>query len=289
MTHFPALPSAALDELVLAAEKPSRYIGTEFGAVHKDLDQARVRFALAFPDTYEVGMSNLGFRLLYHLLNDRPEVACERVFLPWPDMEGMLAARGIPLFTLESRAPVKAFDVLGITLQFELAYTSVLAMLDLAGVPLLAAERAEDDPLVVGGGPCAFNPEPVADFFDCFVLGDGEEVAVELAAAVAESGFRRGGASRRELLARLARDPGRSTSRPSSRRATTPCPGRSWPSSRSGPATSASSAGWCPTSTPSPPAPTPARSCPSCRRSTTGCPSSSSAAAPAGAASARWG
>jgi radical SAM family uncharacterized protein/radical SAM-linked protein len=208
MTHFPALPSAALDELVLAAEKPSRYIGTEFGAVHKDLDQARVRFALAFPDTYEVGMSNLGFRLLYHLLNDRPEVACERVFLPWPDMEGMLAARGIPLFTLESRAPVKAFDVLGITLQFELAYTSVLAMLDLAGVPLLAAERAEDDPLVVGGGPCAFNPEPVADFFDCFVLGDGEEVAVELATAVAESGFRRGGASRRELVARLAGIPG---------------------------------------------------------------------------------
>ncbi len=210
MTNFPALPASALDELVLAAEKPSRYIGCEFGAVEKDLDAVKVRFALAFPDTYEVGMSNLGFRLLYHLLNDRPDVACERVFLPWPDMEGMLKARGLPLFTLESRAPVKAFDVLGITLQFELAYTSVLAMLDLAGIPLLAADRAEDDPLVVGGGPCAFNPEPVADFFDLFVVGEGEEVAVEIADAIAASGFRRGGAalSRRELLGRLAAIPG---------------------------------------------------------------------------------
>jgi radical SAM family uncharacterized protein/radical SAM-linked protein len=205
---FPPLPSTALDELVLAAEKPTRYIGSEFGSVVKDLEQVRVRFALAFPDTYEVGMSNLGFRLLYHLLNDRPEVACERVFLPWPDMEGMLRARGLPLFTLESRAPVRAFDVLGITLQFELCYTSALALLDLSGVPLLASERGDDDPLVVGGGPCAFNPEPVADFFDCFAVGDGEEVAVEIAAAVAESGFRRGGAGRRELLARLAAIPG---------------------------------------------------------------------------------
>ena len=205
---FPALPSSALDELVLAAEKPSRYVGSEFGAVVKDLDQVRVRFALAFPDTYEVGMSNLGFRLLYHLLNDRPDVACERVFLPWPDMEGMLRQRGLPLFTLESRAPVRAFDVLGVTLQFELAYTSVLAMLDLSGIPLLAAERGDEDPLVVGGGPCAFNPEPVADFFDCFAVGDGEEVAVEIAEAVASSGFRRGGASRRALLARLAAIPG---------------------------------------------------------------------------------
>jgi radical SAM family uncharacterized protein/radical SAM-linked protein len=208
MTNFPALPASALDELVLAAQKPSRYIGCEFGAIEKDLEAARVRFALAFPDTYEVGMSNLGFRLLYHLLNDRPDVACERVFLPWPDMEGMLKARGLPLFTLESRAPVKAFDVLGVTLQFELAYTSVLAMLELSGIPLRAAERAEDDPIVVGGGPCAFNPEPVAEFFDCFAVGEGEELAVEIAEAVASSGFRRGGATRRELLGRLAAVPG---------------------------------------------------------------------------------
>ncbi|HET6412189.1 MAG TPA: TIGR03960 family B12-binding radical SAM protein [Anaeromyxobacter sp.] len=208
MANFPALPSPALDELVLAAQKPSRYIGTEFGAIVKDLEGVRVRFALAFPDTYEVGMSNLGFRLLYHLLNDRDDVACERVFLPWPDMEAMLRKAGLPLFTLESRAPVKAFDVLGVTLQFELAYTSALALLDLSGIPLLAAERGEADPLVVGGGPCAFNPEPVADYFDCFAVGDGEEVAVEIALAVAESGFRRGGATRRELLRRLAGIPG---------------------------------------------------------------------------------
>jgi radical SAM family uncharacterized protein/radical SAM-linked protein len=199
---------SALDELVLRAQKPSRYVGRELGAVEKDLEAAALRFALAFPDTYEVGMSNLGFRLLYALLNDRPEIACERVFLPWPDMEGMLRERGLPLFTLESRAPVADFDVLGVTLQFELSYTSALALLDLAGIPLLARERGDAAPLVVGGGPCAYNPEPIADFFDCFAVGEGEEVALEIADAVRESGFRRGGASRAELLERLARIPG---------------------------------------------------------------------------------
>jgi radical SAM family uncharacterized protein/radical SAM-linked protein len=208
MTTTHANLSSALDELVLAAQKPSRYVGGEFGSVVKDLGAARVRFALAFPDTYEVGMSNLGFRLLYHLLNDRPEIACERVFLPWPDLEEKLRGAGLPLFTLESRAPVRDFDVLGVTLQFELAYTSALALLDLSGIPLLAADRGDRDPLVVGGGPCAYNPEPVADFFDCFAVGEGEEVALEIADAVAASGFRRGGASRRELLERLARIPG---------------------------------------------------------------------------------
>ncbi len=197
-----------LDELVLRAQKPSRYVGGELGAVAKDLSAAPVRFALAFPDTYEVGMSNLGFRLLYHLLNDRDEIACERVFLPWPDLEEMLRKEGLPLFSLESRAPVAGFDVLGVTLQFELCYTSVLALLDLSSIPLLARDRTDAHPLVVGGGPCAFNPEPVADFFDCFAVGEGEEVALEIADAVRESGFRRGGATRRELLERLARIPG---------------------------------------------------------------------------------
>ena len=182
--HTP-LPASDLDELVLRAQKPSRYVGGEFGSVAKDLEAAKVTFALAFPDTYEVGMSNLGFRLLYHHLNERPDVACERVFLPWPDLEAMLRERGLPLFTLDSRAPVAGFDVLGISLQFELAYTSALALLDLSGIPLLAADRGDDHPLVVGGGPCAYNPEPVADFFDCFAVGDGEEVAVEIAEAVA--------------------------------------------------------------------------------------------------------
>ncbi len=204
----PAPPPATLDELILRAEKPTRYVGCEFGAVKKDLAAARSRFALAFPDTYEVGMSNLGFRLLYHLLNDQPGFACERVFLPWPDLEEMLRQRGLPLFTLESRAPVRGFDVLGVTLQFELCYTSVLSLLDQAGIPLLARERGDEDPLVVGGGPCAYNPEPVADFFDCFAVGEGEEVAVEIAEAVAAAGFRRGGATRAELLERLSRIPG---------------------------------------------------------------------------------
>ncbi len=199
---------ATLDELILRAEKPTRYVGCEFGAVKKDLGAARVRVALAFPDTYEVGMSNLGFRLLYHLLNDQPGLACERVFLPWPDLEAMLRERGLPLFSLESRAPVRDFDVLGVTLQFELCYTSVLAVLDLSGIPLLARDRGDQDPIVLGGGPCAYNPEPVADFFDCFAVGEGEEVALEIAEAVAASGFRRGGATRAELLERLARIPG---------------------------------------------------------------------------------
>jgi radical SAM family uncharacterized protein/radical SAM-linked protein len=201
--RFAPLP-AVLDELILKVEKPTRYVGREFGVVVKDLAAARVRFALAFPDTYEVGMSNLGFRLLYHHLNDQPGYACERVFLPWPDLEAALRARGLPLFSLESRAPVRDFDLLGITLQFELCYTSVLAILDLAGVPLQAAERGDDDPIVVGGGPCAYNPEPVADFFDCFAVGEGEEVALEIAEVVATSGFRRGGATRAEVLEKLA-------------------------------------------------------------------------------------
>jgi len=207
MTSPDAL-SSALDALVLRAQKPSRYVGGERGSIRKDLSAAGLRFALAFPDTYEVGMSNLGFRLLYHLLNDRPEIACERVFLPWPDLEGMLRAESLPLFTLESRAPVASFDVLGVTLQFELAYTSLLALLDLSGIPLLARDRGDDHPLVLAGGPCAYNPEPVADFIDALAVGDGEEVALEIADAVRESGFRRGGATRAELLRRLARIPG---------------------------------------------------------------------------------
>ena len=195
-----------LDELVLAAQKPSRYVGCEFGSVAKDPAAVRLRFALAFPDTYEVGMSNLGFRLLYHALNDRADVGCERVFLPWPDLEGMLREHRLPLFTLESRSPVRELDILGVTLQFELAYTSALALLDLSGIPLLAKDRGPRDPVVVGGGPCAYNPEPVADFFDCFAVGDGEDVVHELVDAVLA--WKGTGASRQALLDRLAEIPG---------------------------------------------------------------------------------
>ena len=195
-----------LDELILGAEKPSRYVGGEFGAVQKDLRSARLRFALAFPDTYEVGMSNLGFRLLYHTLNDRPEIACERVFLPWPDLADGLRRNGHSLFTLESRAPVRDFDVLGITLQFELCYTSCLALLDLAGIPLATRDRGPEHPVVLGGGPCAYNPEPVADFFDAFVVGEGEEVVHEVADVVA--GWKAARGSRDELHRALAKVPG---------------------------------------------------------------------------------
>src|SRR5512135_226596 len=200
------MASSLLDELVLKAQKPSRYVGAEFGAVRKDLGSVRLRFALAFPDTYEVGMSNLGFRLLYHALNDRADVACERVFLPWPDMEAMLRENGHPLFTLETRSPVRALDVVGITLQSELAYTSALALLDLSGIPVRTADRRREDPVVLGGGPCAFNPEPVADFFDAFAVGDGEDVVHEIADAVAA--WRASGEERDGLHRRLAAVPG---------------------------------------------------------------------------------
>ncbi|HEY2029358.1 MAG TPA: TIGR03960 family B12-binding radical SAM protein [Myxococcales bacterium] len=195
-----------LDRLILSAQKPSRYAGGELNAVHKDLSKARVTWALAFPDTYEVGMSNVGFRLLYHALNERQDVACERLFMPWPDMEAALQAARLPLFSIESRAPLKAFDVAGFTLQFELCYTTVLAMLDLGGIALRSSDRKREDPLILGGGPCAYNPEPVADFFDAFVVGEGEEVVHEITDAVAQ--WKAAGAPRADLLWLLAEIPG---------------------------------------------------------------------------------
>ena len=196
----------SLDEIILAAQKPSRYVGCEFGSIRKDPARVRLRFALAFPDTYEVGMSNLGFRLLYHALNDRPDVACERVFLPWPDMEAMLRENRHPLFTLESRSPVRDLDVVGVTLQSELAFTSTLALLDLSGIPLHTRDRGVGDPVVIGGGPCAFNPEPVADFFDALAVGDGEDVVHEITDAVLA--WKGSGEDRAGLHRRLSRRPG---------------------------------------------------------------------------------
>src|SRR3982750_694154 len=144
-----SLSLPVLDRLILAAQKPSRYAGGELNAVRKDLSRVALRWGLAFPDTYEVGMSNVGFRLLYHALNERPDAACERVFMPWADLESALKAERLPLFSIESRAPLTAFDVLGFTLQFELCYTTVLAMLELGQVPLIARERRREDPLVL--------------------------------------------------------------------------------------------------------------------------------------------
>ena len=155
-------------------QKPARYTGGELGSIMKDRDSVSVRFAMCFPDTYEVGMSHLGMKILYGLLNRMPDVWCERVFEPWVDFAAEMKRKGIPLYGLESGDPIRNFDMIGFSLMYEMSYTGVLDMLDLAGVPLRAADRGEYDPLVIGGGPCACNPEPVAPFFDLFCLGDGE-------------------------------------------------------------------------------------------------------------------
>ena len=161
------------DELLLQVQKPARYLGNEIHAVYKDR-KIPVRFAMCFPDVYEIGMSHLGIQILYELFNQREDTWCERVFSPWIDMDHLMREHGIPLFALESQDPVKDFDFLGFTLQFELCYANVLQVLDLSGIPLNAAERTENDPIVIGGGPCAFNPEPMARFFDMFYIGEGE-------------------------------------------------------------------------------------------------------------------
>ena len=174
-----------LDALILASQKPTRYVGGEVNSRSKPLNEARLTWALCFPETYEVGMSNVGFRLLHFVLNEQPSIACERAFMPWPDMIERMRTRRVPLWSLESRAPLADFDVLGFSLQFEAGYTSVLEMLDLAGVPLFACERTVDDPGVIGGGPCAYNPEPLAPFFDAFSIGEGERQLVEISQVVA--------------------------------------------------------------------------------------------------------
>jgi radical SAM family uncharacterized protein/radical SAM-linked protein len=164
-----------IDDILRRVEKPARYLGGEFNSVTKDHAAVAMKVALAFPDTYEIGMSHLGLRILYDLFNKRPDMLMERVFAPWPDLERELRAAGVPLFTLETRSPLTAFDVLGFTLQFEMCSTNILTMLDLAGIPLHAVDRDDTWPLIIGGGPVAFSPEPIAPFFDLFHIGDGEE------------------------------------------------------------------------------------------------------------------
>jgi radical SAM family uncharacterized protein/radical SAM-linked protein len=190
-------------EDLLKISKPSRYIGGELNSVVKDPDRVKLKFALAFPDVYEVGMSHLGLQILYHLLNEIPEVACERAFAPWPDMEKLLREKSLPLCSLESSRPLREFDVLGFSLQYELNYTGVLNILDLAGIPLRAGQRKEGYPLVIGGGPCTLNPEPLADFFDLFLLGDGEEAVLEICREIVAS--RHQGEKKEALLERMTR------------------------------------------------------------------------------------
>ena len=164
------------DEILLKIEKPARYIGGEVNSVMKDKEKVDVRFAMCFPDVYEIGMSHLGIQILYDMFNRMEDVWCERVYSPWTDLDAVMREEKIPLFALESQDPIKDFDFLGITIQYEMCYTNILQVLDLSGIPLLAADRTEDCPVVIGGGPCAYNPEPLADFFDLFYIGVGVAV-----------------------------------------------------------------------------------------------------------------
>ncbi|MFO7819929.1 MAG: TIGR03960 family B12-binding radical SAM protein, partial [Halanaerobacter sp.] len=171
---------AKLEEILPQVKNPTRYMGREVNSIAKDLSDIKVKIALAFPDVYEVGMSHLGIKILYHLLNQRDEVAAERVYAPWWDMEEKMRGEDIPLFTLENKAAVNSFDILGFTLQYELSYTNLLNILDLANLPLRSKERGSDDPLVIAGGPCASNPEPLAPFIDLFLLGEAEAAIEEI-------------------------------------------------------------------------------------------------------------
>lgn len=188
-------------EILASVDKPWRYIGGEVGSVVRDWQGADVRVCLAFPEVYEIGMSHVGLAILYHILNAEVGMLAERAFAPWLDMEAELRRRGLPLFSLESGRPLRDFDIVGISLGYELTFTNVLSVLSLAGIPLRASARGDGDPIVIGGGPCAFNPEPVADFFDAIVIGDGEGAIVELANRVRAG--KRAGLSRADTLRSL--------------------------------------------------------------------------------------
>jgi len=194
-------------DLLLKIKKPSRYLGGEVNQVRKEPGQVRCTAGLCYPDTYEIGTSHLGLQVLYHVVNAQPDLAAERIFCPWPDMEGVLRGSGQPLTTLESGIPVAGLDIVGFTLQYELSYTNILTVLDLGGVPLRAADRGPDHPLVIGGGPCAYNPEPLADVLDAVCLGDGEELLLEVCRAVADW-REKGRRDRRALLEQLSTIPG---------------------------------------------------------------------------------
>ena len=189
-------------QILLNIEKPARYIGGEINSVMKDKEKVDIRFAMCFPDVYEIGMSHLGIQILYDMFNRREDTWCERVYSPWLDLDKVLRDRNIPLFALESQDPVRDFDFLGITIQFEMCYTNILQTLDLSQIPLHAADRTEEDPIVIGGGPCAYNPEPLAEFFDIFYIGEGETVYDELLDTYKE--WKKSGGSRRDFLRQAA-------------------------------------------------------------------------------------
>ena len=190
------------DEILLKIEKPARYIGNEVNSVMKDPEKVDIRFAMCFPDVYEIGMSHLGIQILYDMFNQREDVWCERVYSPWLDLHKIMKEEQIPLFALESQDPIRDFDFLGITIQYEMCYTNILQILDLSRIPIHSRDRGETDPIVIGGGPCTYNPEPLAEFFDIFYIGEGETVYDELLDAYKE--YRAAGKSRLEFLERAA-------------------------------------------------------------------------------------
>ena len=199
------------DTILLSVEKPARYIGNEVNSVMKDPEKVGVRFCMAFPDVYEIGMSHLGIQILYDMFNRRDDTWCERVYSPWVDLDKIMREKQIPLFALESQDPVKKFDFLGITIQYEMCYTNILQLLDLSQIPLMASDRAAkehdwENPIVIGGGPCTYNPEPLADFFDLFYIGEGETVYDALLDLYKQC--RASGASRKEFLHQAAKIPG---------------------------------------------------------------------------------
>ncbi|MDK2821015.1 MAG: hypothetical protein PWP31_980 [Clostridia bacterium] len=196
------------DNLLFNVKKPARYLGTEWNSIHKNWDENPVRMVFIYPDLYEVGMSHLGLTILYGLINDRPGMLMERAFAPGPDLEKLLRENNLPLFSLESHRPLIDFDVVGFTLQYEMSYTTILNVLDLAGIPLIASEREINHPLVIGGGPGAANPEPIAPFFDCFLLGDGEEALPEFLTSIDKLKKEGKFNNRKELLTYLAKIPG---------------------------------------------------------------------------------
>lgn len=194
------------DEILLQIDKPARYIGGEVNMAKKDPSKVDVRFVMCFPDVYEIGMSHLGIQILYDMFNRRDDVYCERVYSPWTDLDRLMREEKIPLFALESQDPIKDFDFLGITLQYEMSYTNILQILDLSQIPLHASQRGEEDPIVIGGGPCAYNPEPLAEFFDLFYIGEGETAYYALLDRYKENKAR--GGSRQEFLQLAAEIPG---------------------------------------------------------------------------------
>jgi len=194
---------ALSDEILMKVEKPARYIGNELNSVVKDKDAVDIRVAMCFPDVYEIGMSHLGIQILYDMFNRREDTWCERVYSPWADLHQIMKEENIPLFGLESQEPIKDFDFLGITIQYEMCYTNILQVLDLAQIPLLAKDRTERDPIVMGGGPCTYNPEPIAEFFDFFYIGEGETQYDAILDMYKE--MKKNGATRAEILHAIAK------------------------------------------------------------------------------------